>query len=461
MKHIGIVKALLSCRRYIKMSTTERARLQRERLTKMVTYAREHSPYYQRLYKSLPADFALTDLPPVTKADLMAHWDDWVTDRGVTFAQVSAFMQDLDNVGRKMAGKYLVFSTSGSTGNPLVMLCDKGVNNVMGAVNIARCFARKDILKRYVLRGGKTIGVFATGGFYLSNGSVRARLLQMPWKKKQMAITSALLPIPEIVKQLNAFQPVMLGGYPTNLELLIDEQKSGRLHIEPVLIMTGGEYLSDDLRERLSEAFHCFVQTTYSCTEGGTLAGECTARHFHVNEDWLIVEPVDKDNRPVPDGVQSDKLLLTNLFNFTQPFIRYELTDRVVMHHEPCSCGSALPWLTLEGRTDDVVTFMQDGREVKIAPIPLYATLKEVHCLRRFQLLVYPGNRIAMRLIPAEGIVREDAFTQVKTALQAYLATQGVTEVTMTLSDEEPQQHPGSGKFKHVMHMMADDPMKA
>jgi phenylacetate-CoA ligase len=457
MKQIGFIGALISCLRYRKMGADEQARLQRERLVALVDYARRHSPYYRALYQSLPANFTLADLPPVNKRDLMAHWDEWVTDRNMTFAQVNAFMQNLDNVGRKLAGKYLVFSTSGSTGDPLVMLCDRTVNNVMGAMSISRGFARSDMLKSFILRGSKTIGVFATGGFYLSNGSARARLLQMPWKKKQMAITSALLPVPEIVSQLNAFQPVMLGGYPTTLELLIDEQKSGRLHIKPLIVMTGGEYLSDDLRERLSEAFGCFVQTTYSCTEGGTVAGECVAKHFHVNEDWIILEPVDREGRPVPDGVQSDKLLLTNLFNYTQPFIRYEVTDRVVMHHELCACGNPMPWLTLEGRTDDVVTFMRDGAPVRIAPIPLYATLKEVHCLRRFQLLVYPGSRIVVRLTPAEGERRESAFSLAKAALEAYLATQGVTGVSITLSSTEPRQQAGSGKFKHIIHMTADE----
>jgi phenylacetate-coenzyme A ligase PaaK-like adenylate-forming protein len=111
----------------------------------------------------------------------------------------------------------------------------------------------------------------------------------MPWKKKQMAITSALLPISKIVEELNAFQPAMLGGYPTILELLTEEQKSGRLRIRPVIIMTGGEYLSNQLRDKLSEAFQCYVQTNYSCTEGGTIACECTEQHFHINDDWVIV----------------------------------------------------------------------------------------------------------------------------------------------------------------------------
>ena len=94
----------------------------------------------------------------------------------------------------------------------------------------------------------------------------------------------------EIVTGLNDFQPAMLGGYPTALELLFDEQRSGRLKIEPVIIMTGGEYLSDELRQQLAETFNCYVQTNYSCTEGGTVACECREGHIHINEDWVIVE---------------------------------------------------------------------------------------------------------------------------------------------------------------------------
>ena len=97
----------------------------------------------------------------------------------------------------------------------------------------------------------------------MGNSTIRSKLLMMPWKKHQFGISSALYQTEKIVEQLNRFQPVMLGGYPSNLELLIEEQKSGRLHISPVIIMTGGEYLSDSLRERLEDTFHCYVQTSY------------------------------------------------------------------------------------------------------------------------------------------------------------------------------------------------------
>lgn len=451
---IGIFKAWAQCSKYRKMKETERNTLRDERLRQIVAWAQKNSPYYSRLYRDIEADFKLSDLPPVNKVELMAYWDEWVTDSTISLSQVNEFMNDLDNIGRRLKEKYLVFTTSGSTGNPLVALCDGTTNNVMGAVNAARAFARKKEMKSFIRRGGKTIGIFATGGFYLGNSSVRARLLTMPWKKRQMAVTSALLPIAEIVEQLNAFQPAMLGGYPSNLELLIEEQEKGRLHISPVLIMTGGEYLSDSVREQLAQAFNCYVQTSYACTEGGTIACECEEKHLHINDDWVIVEPVDKNNKPVPDGVRSDKILLTNLFNYTQPFIRYEVSDRVILHKEPCQCGNPSPWLTLEGRHDDVISFIRDAREIKLAPLAIYAVLKEVHELRRFQFIAYQENNTAqLRLEPLENISKKDAFEKAKSALEQFFSLHGLQDITIILSDEEPKQDAGSGKFKHVIRV--------
>jgi len=449
----GLLKAVILSTKYQKSSPEQQRKVQQWRLRQIVDHARRTSPYYVALYRDLPEDWTFDALPPTNKTELMAHFDGWVTDRKVKLSDVQAFMKDLDNVGRKFRGRYLVFSTSGSTGNPLIALADRTTNGVMGAVNTTRAFAHKEDLGALFRRGGKSIGVFATGGFYLSNGSIRSRLHAMPWKKRKMALSSALLPIPEIVEQLNAFQPAMLGGYPSHLDLLVDEQISGRLHISPVIIMTGGEYLSDDVRNRLSNAFGCHVQTNYSCTEGGTIAYECREGHFHINDDWVIVEPVDANNQPVPDGVRSDKILLTNLFNYTQPFIRYEVTDRVVRHSDPCACGNPAPWLTLEGRTDDVVTLSTISGQVKIAPLAIYAVLKEVHEIRRFQLLVHPGNRLELRLEPVEGIALEEAFIRAKDVLLDFLRTQSMNEVTVELSSELPQQHALSGKFKHIMNL--------
>ncbi|MDD6038207.1 MAG: phenylacetate--CoA ligase family protein [bacterium] len=452
MKNIGLLKAMKLCKDYEKMSEEQKQEIRKKRLEDIVKHAREHSPYYKTLYQNVPQDYKLTDLPPTNKKTLMQNWDDWACDREISLEEVERFMKNTDNIGRKIRKKYLVFTTSGSTGNPLVSIYDKTANNVMSAIGVCRSYARGEDLKAFIKRGGKSIGVFADEGFYLGNSSIRARLRTMPWKKKQLAVSSALYPTAQIVRQLNEFQPDMLGGYPSNLELLIDEAKEGRLNISPVIIMTGGEYLSDNLRKRLAETFHCYVQTSYSCTEGGTMACECRKQHFHINDDWVIVEPVDAQGNPVPDGVQADKIYLTNLYNFTQPYIRYEVTDRVIMHHEPCGCGNPAPWLELEGRNDDVTSFIEDGKEMKVAPLAIYAVLKEVHSIRRFQVLVHPNNKVELRIEEKDGVSKAEAFEAAKRSLEAFLSTQNIHAVTITLSEELPKQNAKSGKFKHIIN---------
>lgn len=222
--------------------------MQQERLKRMVRFAKANSPYYAALYQEVGEDFSLSNLPTVNKRELMAHWNDWVTDRNVALSEVQHFMEDLDHIGRKWNEKYLIYTTSGSTGNSLIKVCDTNCNNVIAAINLLRSYARREDMKAFFKRGGKTVGIYADSGFYLANSSIRSRLLKMPWKKRKIAIVSALAPTEQIVEKLNAYQPAMLGGYPSNLELLIEEQKSGRLHISPVIIMTGGEYLSAPLR---------------------------------------------------------------------------------------------------------------------------------------------------------------------------------------------------------------------
>ncbi|MCR4713634.1 MAG: hypothetical protein K5751_04565, partial [Treponemataceae bacterium] len=214
---------------------------------------------------------------------------------------------------------------------------------------------------------------------------------------------------------------------------------------------------------------------------------------FHVNDDWVILEAVDANNQPVPFGTQSSKVLLTNLANKVCPIIRFEITDRIVMHNEPCACGNDRPWLTIEGRTDDILTF---ANGVKIAPLSLYAILKEIHGIQRFQLVQTGGNALELRLVAKDagtvpvavdassasadgetsvaagasadtnvpiaatgacaskdiGTVpdKTQLFSEARRALAEYLSQNGV-ECEISLSEKLPEADERSGKFKHVV----------
>lgn len=101
---------------------------------------------------------------------------------------------------------------------------------------------------------------------------------------------------------------------------------------------------------------------------------------------------------------------------------------------------------------DDVVTLIQDGKEIRLAPLAIYAILKEVHELRRFQLIVRSGNQVSLRIEAATGIDEQTAFHKAKSALESFLEIQGVYTVKITLSEEKPTAQKGSGKFKHIIN---------
>ena len=437
---MSLLRAMIQTRRGGGLSGEKLARLQRDRLKNLVAFARKNSPFYAELYSRIGDDFRLEDLPPVSKPRLMENFDRAVTDRRVTMQAVDRFCADPDNIGRMLGGKYLVFKTSGSTGHPAVVLYDKQCIDVSSAVAAFRTFARKEDYRAFMRHGKKTAGVFADYGFYLACGMSRYLQLRMPGRQTKITV-DVNAPEEQIIRELDGFQPAMLSGYPSNLALLAD---CDGLQIRPDVVITGGELLTDAVRKKLADKFGCYVQTHYSCTEAGEIACECSEGHLHINGDWVIVEPVDENCRPVGYGVLSDKVLITNLANRIQPFIRYELTDRIVLHDEKCRCGRSSPWLEIEGRTDDTLSF-ENG--VRIAPMSLYKILEEVGSVRRFQLIQTGAAQLELRLVSDR---REEAFEEAKRRLLSFFRDKGVEHLEITLSDQPPQAHPVSGKFKHI-----------
>ena len=245
----------------------------------------------------------------------------------------------------------------------------------------------------------------------------------------------------KIIEELNKFNPSMLSGYPSNLALLSNYKE---LNIKPQIVITGGELLTDEIREKLKDKFNCYVQTHYSCTEAGEIACECSEKHLHINEDWIIVEPVDKNNNPVDFGVLSDKVLITNLSNYIQPIIRYELTDRIILHKEKCNCGKDSNWLEIEGRTDDTLEFENN---TLISPMSFYKILTNIKEITRFQLIQKSHQKLELRL---DSLKKDIALKQAKKELQEFLSSKNINNVEIFLSEESPSVNKLSGKYNHI-----------
>jgi phenylacetate-CoA ligase len=96
-----------------------------------------------------------------------------------------------------------------------------------------------------------------------------------------------------------------------------------------------------------------------------------------ISSNLVITEVVDGDNRPVPPGVYGDKLLVTVLFNRTQPLIRYELNDSVRLAVDPPPCSMAYRTIDgIQGRTEDLLRFPGvAGGEVIVHPNVLHRVM--------------------------------------------------------------------------------------
>jgi hypothetical protein len=166
-------------------------------------------------------------------------------------------------------------------------------------------------------------------------------------------------PIDQIVAGLNAYQPLVLMGYPSMLNLLAAEAGAGRLRILPWRITITSEPLLPEVRRALAESFGAPVANMYGTSEAGPMGAGCwRSPGIHLCDDLVIVEPVDTLGRPVPPGTRSDKVLVTTISNPTLPLIRFELTDQVTVLDTPCRCGSAHTLIAdVEGRLDDAFTY--------------------------------------------------------------------------------------------------------
>ncbi|MFT4194737.1 MAG: phenylacetate--CoA ligase family protein, partial [Ottowia sp.] len=202
------------------------------------------------------------------------------------------------------------------------------------------------------------------------------------------------------------------------------------LRIAPRCVLTGGERLGAAVRARVAEALGAPVRSSYGASEFLPLAWECAHGHLHVNEDWALLEPVDRHHRPVPPGQLAHTVLLTNLANLVQPLIRYDLGDKLVVLPGRCACGSAMARIEVEGRRDDVlrVPARKHGETISLLPLALCTVVEEEGGVFDFQLRQRGPHTLVLR-VPMQGEHADLAIARCRDALQHFALAQGARPI--------------------------------
>ena len=104
----------------------------------------------------------------------------------------------------------------------------------------------------------------------------------------------------------------------------------------------------------------------YSCEEVGYVATECpVAAHYHICSEMTFVEIVDDAGLPVAPG-QPGRVLVTGLYNYATPFIRYDIGDVAIADPEPCSLRPVVAGVVAGARANPARLCFQ-GRQAGLA----------------------------------------------------------------------------------------------
>ena len=431
------------------------ARHQAERLAALVRHAREHSRYYGKRLAHLPQNVTdVRTLPVLTKQDLMDHFDDLVTDPSIKLADVEAFIRDKTLAGTQFQGKHYVFNTSGTTGKPAYFLHDFDAMTTYNALTEARgwpLWIDAAGLAGLQKNAGRIAVLAATGGHFGGQGIVEFGRRQLP-NPDSVQLFDVKLPLHELVAKLNQFQPAICSGYATAWYVMAQEQQAGRLRIAPSYVLSGAETLRPDMLQAMNEAWPGVkVRDVYAASECFGMAFDCGSGWLHVNTDYAILEPVDAQHHPVPGGVTGQTTLLTNLSNFLMPLLRYDIGDRLTPKAAPCGCGSPLPAVKVEGRTDDILVLRAaSGQAIPLMPKAIGAVVEESDGLAKYQLVQVAPDALSLRIEPTSGTSAAQCWRTVEHRVRRYLEEQGLGNVGVHCAGEPPQRDPRSGKFLHA-----------
>lgn len=435
-----VTDGMFTAVRRLRWSADRLAAERERRLRELLAWSVRHSPFHAaRLCGVDPNRFAeadLASLPIMTKTDLMDHFDHVVTDPALTFDVVNEHIAGLDE-DAYLLEQYRAVATSGTTGarGLFVYGWEEWTSFVLMAT-------------RWQGRNGNSLPIdapiaslFASNATHVS-GALHAFLRDLSGNGSPplMHLSSALA-LPEIVAALNAAPPLVLQGYPSSVHLLALEAQAGRLEISPQRVVTCGEQCTEDVKAAVAAAWGIEIYDYWGCSEGAYALPCAASAGMHLPDDLVIIEPVDEDGNAVPEGQRAAKILLTNLYNRTQPLIRYELNDAMTITTDVCSCGSAHRRITeLTGRSDGFFVY-PGGTVVQLLGIET-VLLSDPHVVG---LQVSQTPRGAAISVVTRGACEIEA---IRRRLHELMATSGIADPLVTIHEVDALERLASGKVR-------------
>ena len=328
--------------------------LRDKKLRKLLYYAYDHSAYYKENFeqngitREKIGTLPLSAFPTMDKNSLMEHFDLIVTVPDIRQEELRKFDENVLPDKKLFRGKYHVVHSSGSTGVPRYFVYDSSAWNSMllGIIRGALWdMTMPQILK--LLSGGlRILYIAATDGRY---GGAMAVGDGIDGVGAEQWFLDIKTPLSEWIQVVREFQPDIIIGYPSAIKILGGLVENSEVSIDVCRVISCGEPLAPGLRDYLERTFGAVVVNFYGASESLALGVETDrAEGMVLFDDMNYIE------------IENGKMYLTSLYNYVQPLIRYEISDRLVFRQNEKSRYPFRQADILLSRSEDILWF-EDG----------------------------------------------------------------------------------------------------
>jgi phenylacetate-CoA ligase len=441
MSFLTTVHYYYSLRKNLNYSRKKILALREKKFRKLLKYAYKKIPFYKDFYtsngikESMLEEIPIYELPTINKNLIIDNFNKFFKDNQITKSKVEDFLKNNPNPTSLLLNKYHVIHSSGTTGMVGYYLYSEREWDFIKAIS-TRMFSNFTLKRKKYAFIGAVDGHYAAISLFLSP-------LNQPEKffYKDYMVMDINKPIKTYLKKLNDFQPDNLTGYPFGIRSLAQFQNEGLLNIHPEVIVCGGEPLLKNVRLFLKEVWKdAEIVDSYATSESLAMGVyREDLKGMYIYDDAVYLE------------IKEDRTILTNLYNYTQPIIRYELTD--ILKKSKDSEG-VWPFTKIEqiiGRNELIPFFInENGEKDFIHPIVIAEFF--VKGVTKFQFVQKNHSSFVFKIVVSQKERSDKILEEVRNKLTDILEKKKMQNVNFDVKiveDIKPDEK--TGKYKLIL----------
>jgi phenylacetate-CoA ligase len=389
-------------------------------------HAYQFCPYYREIFEDIGA----------TPSDLKSIED----LQKFPILTKELIKKNLSSILAKNIGpdKRLRSSTGGSTGQPLVFYRD------------SICRDKKFAMQLNFLRwcgflpGNKHLYFWGASRDYDGLDTLKAKIIRKLATRRWFVNADSLKAgnFGKTIEMLSRLKPKIVSAYPNIIYAFAKEIERRKKHIEFDRIVVTAEQIFNHQRQKIEEVFNAEVFEQYGSREFGTIASECGYHDgLHYFSPGVILETATRDG--MPSGNDLGSLLVTDLWNYAMPLIRYQVGDLVKLVSAPCECGCELPRIgAVAGRIVDAI--IRPGGEM-IAGQSLISVIRRSEIDARMQIIQKAPDQFIINYV-SDRKLSEVKLHFIRNGINSIMEQQ----VRIDFNKVQEVERDKSGKFRYV-----------